>query len=59
MSDVVAELENATVVLDDDGVTTRHKNETVVVHEAWVEILTLTEDQYIPRHRVEEVFRPK
>jgi len=50
------ESEQATVVLDDDGVTTRHEDVGVRVHHGWVVVKTLEQTQTIPRHRVEEVF---
>ncbi|MFC3476302.1 hypothetical protein [Halobacterium litoreum] len=48
--------ENATVVLDDEGVTTRHEDVTVRVHHGWVIVEDLGETQGIPRRRVEEVY---
>jgi len=51
------ESEQATVVLDDDGTTTRHEDVTVRVHHGWVVLKHLGETQAIPRRRVEEVFR--
>lgn len=52
-------LEDATVVLDDDGVTTRHKDVEVTIYDGWVCIDDLGETQFVPRERVEEVFSTK
>lgn len=52
----VFESDDATVVLDDDGVTTRHEDVRVLVYNAWVIIQDLGEETIIPRERVEEVF---
>ena len=48
---------SATVVLDDDGVTTRHEDVPVRVHHGWIVVDGLGETQLIPRRRVQEVFR--
>lgn len=51
------EAESATVVLDDEGVTTRHEDVPVRVHHGWVVVDGFEETTAIPRRRVEEVFR--
>lgn len=50
------ETDSATVVLDDDGVTTRHEDVPVRVHHGWIVVDGLGETQAIPRRRVQEVF---
>ena len=56
MTAPVWESDCATVVLDDDGVTTRHEDVTVRVHHGWVVLGALGETQAVPRRRVQEVF---
>ena len=48
--------DEATVVLDADGVTTRHEDVEVTIYDGWVRIKQIGEVQFIPRERVEEVF---
>lgn len=56
MTAPVWESDCATVVIDDDGVTTRHEDVSVCVHRGWVILRSLGETQAVPRRRVEEVY---